>query len=234
MNKAIRRAWIAASCVFVLLLGTLTYIQFFDAKSLQANAWNSRTLYESYGSQRGSIVVDGVDIVSSVESNDGYAFQRTYSQPELYAGITGYYSSVYGATGLESAMNEQLSGNSDAQFYDRLAQMFTGGSTQGASVELTIDAELQQLAYNLLDGHKGAIVVLNPKTGEILAMVSTPSYDPNALSSHNSESVLAQYATLNEDPNHPLYNRAIAGDTYAPGSTFKIIDAVAARSESVV
>lgn len=228
MNKAIRRAWIAASCVFVLLLGTLTYIQFFDAKSLQANAWNSRTLYESYGSQRGSIVVNGVDIASSVESNDGYAFQRTYSAPELYAGITGYYSSIYGATGLESAMNEQLSGNSDAQFYDRLAQMFTGGSSQGASVELTIDPELQQLAYTLLDGHKGAIVALNPKTGEILAMVSTPSYDPNALSSHNSESVLAQYATLNEDSNHPLYNRAIAGDTYAPGSTFKIIDAVAA------
>ncbi|MFW0170291.1 peptidoglycan D,D-transpeptidase FtsI family protein [Rothia sp. P5766] len=228
MNKAIRRAWIAASCVFVLLLGTLTYIQFFDAKSLQANAWNSRTLYESYGSQRGSIVVNGVDIASSVESNDGYAFQRTYSAPELYAGITGYYSSIYGATGLESAMNEQLTGNSDAQFYDRLAQMFTGGSSQGASVELTIDPELQQLAYTLLDGHKGAIVALNPKTGEILAMVSTPSYDPNALSSHNSESVLAQYATLNEDSNHPLYNRAIAGDTYAPGSTFKIIDAVAA------
>ncbi|MFW0183869.1 peptidoglycan D,D-transpeptidase FtsI family protein [Rothia sp. CCM 9417] len=228
MNKAIRRAWIAASCVFVLLLGTLTYIQFFDAKSLQANAWNSRTLYESYGSQRGSIVVNGVDIASSVESNDGYAFQRTYSAPELYAGITGYYSSIYGATGLESAMNEQLSGNSDAQFYDRLAQMFTGGSSQGASVELTIDPELQQLAYTLLDGHKGAIVALNPKTGEILAMVSTPSYDPNSLSSHNSESVLAQYATLNEDSNHPLYNRAIAGDTYAPGSTFKIIDAVAA------
>lgn len=228
MNKAIRRAWIAASCVIVLLLGTLTYIQFFDAKSLQANAWNSRTLYESYGSQRGSIVVNGVEIASSVESNDGYAFQRTYSQPELYAGITGYYSSVYGATGLESAMNEQLSGNSDAQFYDRLAQMFTGSSTQGASVELTIDPNLQQLAYNLLDGHKGSIVALNPKTGEILAMVSTPSYDPNALSSHNAESVLAQYAALNEDPNHPLYSRAIAGDTYAPGSTFKIIDAVAA------
>lgn len=228
MNKAIRRAWIAAACVFVMLLGTLTYIQFFDAKNLQANTWNSRTLYESYGSQRGSIVVDGVEIASSVESNDGYAFQRTYSQPELYAGLTGYFSSIYGATGLESAMNDQLSGNSDAQFYDRLAQMFTGNTAQGASVELTIDSELQQLAYNLLDGYKGSIVALDPKTGEILAMVSTPSYDPNALSSHNAESVLAQYAALNEDANHPLYNRAIAGDTYAPGSTFKIIDAVAA------
>lgn len=228
MNRAIRRVWIASASIFVLLLGTLTYIQFFDAKTLQANAWNSRTLYENYGSQRGSIVVDGVEIASSVESNDGYTYQRTYSQPELYAGVTGYFSSIYGATGLESAMNEQLSGNSDAQFYDRLAQMFTGNAAAGASVELTLDGELQQLAYSLLDGHKGAIVAMDPQTGEILAMVSAPSYDPNTLSSHNSESVLAQYAALNEDSEHPLYNRAIAGDTYAPGSTFKIIDAVAA------
>ncbi|ORC15923.1 MULTISPECIES: peptidoglycan D,D-transpeptidase FtsI family protein [Rothia] len=228
MNKAIRQAWVAAASVFVLLLGSLTYIQFFEAKTLQANAWNSRNLYESYGSQRGSIVVNGVEIASSVESNDGYAFQRTYSQPEQYAGLTGYFSSVYGATGLESAMNEQLSGTSDAQFYDRLTQMFTGGTAAGASVELTVDAELQQLAYNLLDGHKGSIVALNPKTGEVLAMVSTPSYDPNTLSSHKADSVLAQYSALNQDPDHPLYNRAIAGDTYAPGSTFKIIDAVAA------
>ncbi|WP_421084821.1 peptidoglycan D,D-transpeptidase FtsI family protein [Rothia nasimurium] len=228
MNRAIRRAWIAAACVFVMLLGTLTYIQFFDAKNLQANTWNSRTLYESYGSQRGSIVVDGAEIASSVESNDGYAFQRYYSQPHLYAGITGYFSSIYGATGLESVMDDQLSGTSDAQFYDRLAQMFTGNAAQGASVELTIDGQLQQLAYSLLEGHKGAIVALNPKTGEILAMASTPSYDPNELSSHNTESVLGRYEALNSDPNRPLFNRAIAGDTYAPGSTFKIIDAVAA------
>ena len=204
MNRAIRRAWVAAASVFVLLLGTLTYIQFFDSKNLQANAWNSRTLYESYGAQRGSILVGGEEIASSVESNDGYAYQRVYSQPELYAGLTGYFSSIYGATGLESVMNDQLSGKSDAQFYDRLAQMFTGSGTQGASVELTIDPQLQAKAYQLLGGRKGAIVALNPKTGEILAMVSSPSYDPNALSSHNSESVLAQYAALNEDADRPL------------------------------
>lgn len=228
MNTAIRRAWIAAACVFVMLLGTLTYIQFFDSKNLQANSWNSRTLYESYGSQRGSIVVDGVEIASSIESNDGYAFQRTYSQPEIYAGLTGYFSSIYGATGLESAMNDQLSGNSDAQFYDRLAQMFTGNTAAGASVELTISGELQRLSYSLLDGYKGSIVALNPQTGEILAMVSTPSYDPNALASHSASPVIAEYAALNDDPDRPLYNRALSGDTYAPASTFKIIDAVAA------
>lgn len=228
MDKAIRRTWLAVASVFVLLLGALSYIQFFDAKYLTDNPWNTRALYENYGSQRGSIVVGGVEIASSVPSNDGYAFQRTYSQPEIYAPITGYFSSIYGATGIESAMNGELSGTADSQFYDRLAQMFTGSSAQGATVELTIDPELQQLAYNLLAGHKGAIVALNPKTGEILALASTPSYDPNALSSHNNSLVLEQYAALNSRQDQPLYNRAIAGNTYAPGSTFKIIDAVAA------
>lgn len=228
MNKAIRRAWLAGSCVFVLLMGSLTYIQFFDAKRLSENPWNSRVMYESYGSQRGSIVVGGKEIASSVPSNDGYDFQRTYSSPEAYAAVTGYFSSIYGATGIESAMNEELSGTSDKQFYDRLSQMFTGGSAQGATVELTLDDQLQELSYNLLQGHKGSIVAMNPKTGEILSMVSSPSYDPNALSSHNNESVLQKYEELNADPDRPLSNRAIGGDTYSPGSTFKIIDAVAA------
>lgn len=228
MNKAIRRTWLAIASVFVLLLGALTYVQFFDAKSLMANPWNSRTLYDNYGSQRGSIVVNGIEIASSVASDDGYAFQRTYSQPEIYAPITGYFSSIYGSTGLEAAMDGELSGTADSQFYDRLAQMFTGNAAQGATVELTIDPELQTLAYNLLGDRKGAIVAMNPKTGEILAMASTPSYDPNSLSSHNNDFVLEQYAALNADENQPLYNRAIAGNTYAPGSTFKIIDAVAA------
>ena len=228
MNRSIRRAWLAASCVFVLLLGSLSYIQFFDAKRLGEHAWNSRGMYESYGSQRGSIVVGGTEIASSVASNDGYDFQRTYSDPETYASLTGYFSSIYGATGLESVMNEELSGTSDRQFYDRLSQMFSGNSAQGATVELTVDTQLQQIAYNALQGHKGAIAVMNPKTGEVLALVSSPSYDPNELSSHNNESVLAAYERLNADPARPLMNRAIGGDTYAPGSTFKIIDAVAA------
>ncbi|QRZ61526.1 penicillin-binding protein 2 [Rothia sp. ZJ932] len=228
MNKAIRRLWIVSACVFALLLGALTYIQFFESKNLMANQWNSRQLYDSYGAQRGSIVVGGVEIASSVPSDDGYNYQRVYAQPEMYASLTGYFSSVYGTTGIESAMDKELSGTADEQFYDRISQMFSGSSAQGATVELTIDPVLQKTAWNLLRGHKGAIVALNPKTGEILAMASSPSYDPNDLSSHNSAEVIENYAALNQDPSNPLHNRAIAGNTYAPGSTFKIIDAVAA------
>ena len=228
MDRAIRRMWMSAACVFVLLMGTLSYIQFFDSKTLMANPWNSRALYDNYGSARGSIVVDGTEIASSVKSDDEYNYQRVYNHPLKYAALTGYFSTIYGATGLEAAMDKELAGTSDSQFYDRVAQLFSGSSAQGASVELTINSKLQDIAYNALQGRKGAVVALNPKTGEILAMASSPSYDPNLLSSHSGSSVIANYQALTADEDHPLFNRAIAGNTYSPGSTFKIIDAVAA------
>ena len=228
MDRAIRRMWMSAACVCILLMGTLSYIQFFDAQMLMEHKWNTRALYDNYGSQRGSIVVNGTEIASSVKSNDEYNYQRVYSEPEKYAGITGYFSSVYGSTGIESALDKELSGTSDSQFYDRVAQLFSGNSTRGASVELTVDDKLQTLAYQLLQGRKGSIVAMNPKTGEILAMASSPSYDPNKLAAHNEQSVIADYTKLTQDQQSPLFNRAIAGNTYSPGSTFKIIDAVAA------
>ena len=106
---------------------------------LMEHKWNTRALYDNYGSQRGSIVVNGTEIASSVKSNDEYNYQRVYSEPEKYAGITGYFSSVYGSTGIESALDKELSGTSDSQFYDRVAQLFSGNSTRGASVELNYE-----------------------------------------------------------------------------------------------
>ena len=100
MDRAIRRMWMAAGCVFILLMGTLSYIQFFDTESLKDNPWNSRSLYDNYGANRGSIVVDGTEIASSVKSDDEYNYQRVYSEPEKYAALTGYFSSVYGSTGV--------------------------------------------------------------------------------------------------------------------------------------
>jgi penicillin-binding protein A len=228
VNQAIRRTWLAAAGVFILLIGSLTYVQFFRANALDENPWNSRQLYDKYGSARGSILVDGTEIAYSEPSNDGFNYQRMYDQSEQYAGLTGYFSMVYGATGLEQAMNDELSGDSDAQFYDRIAQIFSDGEAHGASVELTLDGELQQLATSLLEGHKGSIVAMDPKTGEVLAMASSPSYDANSLASHDSTSVIEAYSQLNSNPDRPLSNRAISGDLYSPGSTFKIIDAVAA------
>ena len=228
MNKSIRRMWLMVAGIVMVLLLTLTYVQFFAADALQANPWNNRTLYEQFGQDRGSILVDGQEIAKSVPSSDDFEHQRVYTDSPMYSNLTGYFSLVYGATGLESAMGDELSGASDDQFYDRVVSLFSGDQPKGASVELTLDSKLQKVAYNALEGHNGSIVAVDPKTGEIKAMVSRKSYDANAMSSHNTDEVVAAADQLNADPAQPLVNRAIGGDLYAPGSTFKLIDTVAA------
>ncbi len=228
MNRAIRHTWVAGVAIFTVLLLALTYVQFFAARTLEAHPWNNRSLYDQFGADRGAILVDGDAKASSTPSEDDFEYQRVYTDPLLYGHLTGYFSLVYGATGLEAALGEELSGASDDQFYDRVVSMFSGDQPTGASVELTIDPELQRTAAQLLEGRQGSIVALDPKTGAILAMVSSPGYDPNELASHDSGSVIAAADRLNADPAAPLVNRAISGDLYAPASTFKIIDTVAA------
>ena len=228
MNKAIRRMWLMVAAIVMVLLLTLTYVQFFAANALQANPWNNRTLYEQFGQDRGSILVGGKEIAKSVPANDDFEHQRVYTDSPLYSDLTGYFSLVYGSTGLESAMGDELSGASDDQFYDRVMSLFSGDQPKGASVELTVDPKLQQVAYDSLEGHNGSIVAMDPKTGEIKAMVSRKSYDANAMSSHNTDEVVAASDQLNADPDKPLVNRAIGGDLYSPGSTFKLVDTVAA------
>ena len=198
MNKAIRRMWLMVAGIVMVLLLTLTYVQFFAADALQANPWNNRTLYEQFGQDRGSILVDGQEIAKSVPSSDDFEHQRVYTDSPMYSNLTGYFSLVYGATGLESAMGDELSGASDDQFYDRVVSLVSGDQPKGASVELTLDAELQKAA------------------------------DASAMSPHHPDGVVAAADQLNADPAQPLVNRAIGGDLYAPGSTFKLIDTVAA------
>lgn len=228
MNRAIRHVWVAAVAIFAVLLLALTSVMFFQERSLAANPWNTRALYEQFGKDRGPILAGGQEVARSIPADGDYAYQREYSDGEAYAPITGYFSPVYGATGLEKTMGEQLSGDSDSQFYDRVMATLSGNQPSGASVEMTVDPELQKLAYSLLSGRKGSVVALEPATGRVLAMVSSPSFDPNVLASHDSAGVVAASERLNADENQPMSNRAIAGNLYSPGSTFKIIDTVAA------
>ncbi len=229
MNQAIRNTWIVALAMFALLFGSLTVVQFFEAENLNANPWNSRTIYKDFDKNRGAILVDGDPIAESVPSDDEFAFQRVYNEPELYAPITGFYSLVYGSTQMESAMNAQLSGSGDEFFYEQIMQMFSGGQVEGASVELTLDAELQKLAWDLMpDGVKGSIVVMEPDTGNILAMVSKPSFDPNKLAGHNTEKVTQNMAGLEEVPGLSPFINAANESLLAPGSVFKLVIAAAA------
>src|SRR5690606_12341422 len=119
-------------------------------------------------------------------------------------------------------------GTADALFWTRLGELFAGTEQEGATVELTLSAAVQQVAYDALGDHTGAVVALDPRTGAILAMVSKPTYDPAALAVHSTSEANRIYQSLLADETEPLINRAIGGDTYAPGSSFKLIVAAAA------
>ncbi|MCU1563731.1 MAG: penicillin-binding protein [Arthrobacter sp.] len=233
MNQAIRNSWIAAIAMFALIFGALSYVQVVGADELKANAWNKRTLLQNYCNDRGAIIVGGTPVAESVPASESCKFQRVYTQPELYAGITGYFSKNYGATGLEASMNDVLAGSSDQLFLDRIGQLFLGNQPKGASVELTIDPRIQKLAYDLIpDGQQGSIVVTNPKTGAILAMVSKPSYDPNLIATQDPVAEAANYNAINKIPGINL-NPLVSGPTgalLAPGSVFKLVDTAAALS----
>jgi peptidoglycan glycosyltransferase len=219
--------------MFALIFGALSYVQVVGADELQANAWNKRAILQNYCNDRGAIIVGGTPVAQSVAATESCNFQRTYTQPELYAGITGYFSKNYGVTGLEKTMDGQLAGSSDQQFLDRIGQLFLGNQPKGASVELTLDPAIQKLAYDLIpEGQRGSIVVTNPKTGAILAMVSKPSYDPNLIATQDADAEAANFNELNKIPGINL-NQSVSGPTgalLAPGSVFKLVDTAAALS----
>lgn len=228
MNEPIRRLSVVILILFLGLMGAASYIQVLSANSLNADGRNVRTLYREFGTFRGPFVVDGDTVVVSKPVDDPFNYQRTYKDGPLYAAATGYYSVVYGRSALEQTENSLLNGSDDALFWDRLGDLFSGREQEGASVSMTLDSTLQQVASEQLGDQRGAVVALEPATGKILAMVTSPTYDPALLAGHNTADVNENYQKLLDDPADPLINRAIAGDTYPPGSVFKLVVAAAA------
>jgi peptidoglycan glycosyltransferase len=228
MNKQLKAISRTVFAMFIVLFFSVTMIQFVAADDLRSNEYNQRSIKNSYKIERGSILVSGDPIAYSTPTGDEYRFQRQYADGPMYAPITGYFSRTQGMTGLEGAMNQDLSGLSGSQFFTRLARTVTGEAPQGSSVETTINAQVQAVAWEAMADFSGAAVALDYETGEVLAMVSRPSYDPSELSLNNSAQVIANYAELEDDPADPLFNRTIGGDLYHPGSTYKLLVAAAA------
>jgi peptidoglycan glycosyltransferase len=209
--------------MFLSLFVSTTVIQYFQKPNLDADARNARTLYESFRTERGQILVDGQPIAYSEPSGDLYKYQRVYPGGPLYSTVTGYFTVQPSFGGLEGDLDPYLSGASDAQFLDRINAILTGRDPQGASVELTIDPVVQQAAWDALGDRTGAVVAIDPATGAILALVSKPTYDPNVLAVHDPDAVESAYQQLLADPSDPLIDRGIAGDLNPPGSTFKLV-----------
>jgi len=228
VNRAVRRLSSIVLAMFLALLVSVTWVQYVQAPSLNADQRNVRTLYNEYGNPRGPIVVGGESVASSRAVDDVFGYQREYSEGELYASVTGYYSVVFGRTGLEREANDVLTGRADALFWSRLQDLLAGRKPQGSAVETTILPAAQKAAFEALGKQRGAVVALDPRTGAILALVSKPSFDPNLLAGHDTAVVNEAYRALENEEGSPLVNRALAGNTYPPGSTFKLVTAAAA------
>jgi penicillin-binding protein A len=227
VNRELKRISALVIAMFAALFVASSIIQVFQTDNLDADARNQRARADQYQIQRGQILTaDGKAIVTSPKSGDTFQFGRKYTDGKLYASVTGYYNPIGAPTGIEGALNAQLAGTSSDQVLDRLQNIITGQSPKGASVQLTIQPKVQQAAYDALGNQRGAVVAIDPKTGKVLAMVSKPSFDPNAIADH-STGVAAYDALAAKSPN-PLVNRAISGDLNPPGSTFKLITASAA------
>ncbi len=230
MNKPIRTIAVFCMLLFLALMINATYLQFWKADALNQDARNRRVIVEAFSRERGPILVAGNPVAQSLPSDDEYKFQRTYPQPFRYAPVTGWFS-YYSQTGIEQSQNAVLSGNDSRLFVTRLVDLVSNNGTKGGRVVLGLDPEAQTAAYDgiqaLGPGTQAAVVAIEPATGRILAMASTPTFDPNLLASHDFGAVSDTYADLEADPAQPLLNRAIQ-TTLPPGSTFKIVTAAAA------
>lgn len=228
MKKELRRVSVVVVAMFAALFMSTSVITVFQADSLAADPRNSRTLYDSYRTERGPILAGSEVIAQSVATGDRFAFQRQYPEAELYAAVTGYFNPTQGSSGVERSMNDLLSGTSNLQFLDEINRIISGQPPKGAAVQVTVDPVVQRAAFDALGDMAGSVVAIEPATGRILALVSKPTYDPNVLAGTDTQAVIGNYNALLEDEGDPLINRGIAGDLNPPGSTFKLVVATAA------
>jgi len=230
MDALIRRLGGAMLALFLVLLAQVTYIQVVASDRLADNPANAtRQLIAEYRVDRGSIVAaDGKTLLAVSRKSPGeLKYQRHYPQGPLYAGITGYYSIIFGRSGLEQSYNTYLSGDAPELIPQTLIDQVLGRPKRGATVVTTIDPAIQRAAAQALRNLPGGVVAIDPHTGDVKAIVANPTYDPNELASQDPKQVRAAWDRLTSDPDKPLLSRAI-DELYPPGSTFKVVTASAA------
>jgi peptidoglycan glycosyltransferase len=219
VNRSIKSLYLALAGGFVLLFVMLGYWQVVAAGGLNERADNPYHFEKQRLVDRGRIIsADKVVLAESVayrQKRKKY-FKRYYPQGDLAAQVVGYATPQQGSTGLESQYNQYLAGSYGAgAILDKLREP----QKQGADIRLTLDTRVQRSAEAMLEGHRGAIVVLNPQTGQVIALASSPRFDLNQVSS--------DFASIRKEDGAPLVNRATQG-RYPPGSTFKLVTATGA------
>ncbi len=227
MNKTIRRASVFTLLLVFALLIRATWVQFYDGTALADDKDNRRNAIELYSEPLGDIVVGGKSVTGSAPTTGSdLKYKRTYTDGKLYSAVTGYSSQVYGATQLEGIYQNLLDGT-DTRL-KTVMDTVTGKRAAPGNVITTIDPSVQKAAYDALGDNKGAAVAIDPATGKILAVVSTPSYDPSTLATGTGDA----WTRLTRSPEKPMTNRALR-QPLPPGSTFKLVVAAAALEDGL-
>ncbi|MEV0930004.1 penicillin-binding transpeptidase domain-containing protein [Streptomyces phaeochromogenes] len=239
MNKPLRRIAIFCGLLVLALLIRDNWIQYVQADSLKKDTKNRRVAIARYATPRGDIIVDGEPITGSTKTSgddfNDFEYKRTYKDGAMWAPVTGYASQAFGATQLESIEDGILTGNDDRLFFRRTLDMITGKKQEGGNVVTTLNAAAQKAAYSgLLKQGKGAVAAIDPETGAILALASTPSYDPSSFAGNSTKVDGNAWTKLQKknNPDDPMQNRALR-EIYPPGSTFKVVTAAAALEKGI-
>jgi peptidoglycan glycosyltransferase len=231
VERRIRRLGITLVLLFTVVFAQLAYVQVFASNDIKNHPANfSRQLIAEYNVQRGKILTaDGLVLAESVPGPEGsrYRYERRYPQGDLFGYITGFYSRVYGRSALEQSMNSYLSGEAPELAISTFTDLFLGRPKRGANIFVTIDPNLQGVARSAMGANEGAVVAMDPRSGDILALYSTPGFDPSELSSGSDTEIRAAWKRLNADPDRPLLALSHQ-ELFLPGSSFKIVTASAA------
>lgn len=223
IRRSIRQAALFFLGLLIVLFGYVTYLQVVEGNNLAFHPLNRRTAEASRKVERGQIIDSQGNVLAVSKLSAQKEYQREYPYNALFVHVVGYDSPKYGKTGIESSYDGYLSGQINPERrLGAISQLIT--SSAGNNITLTLDTKLQQVAYQALGARRGAIVVMSPKTGAILAMVSRPGFNPNTLDD--------EWETVSQATNSPLLNRAAQG-LYPPGSIIKVLVTEAALAERV-
>jgi len=219
ISNNIKKVFVVFLLCFLVIISYIAYFELYKAPDIAKSQYNKRLWAIRNEVLRGTIYDRNMNALTKSERVNTETQKRTYTGGALFAHALGYVDIKYGITGLERKYDSELM---QTQTEDLLSLIKNKGKSEekiGDNLKTTLDYNIQKTAYDLLGENRGAVVALNPKTGEVLALVSKPSFDPNSLSD--------TWAAINKDPSLPLINRATSG-MYPPGSTFKTITAISA------
>ncbi|WP_138203480.1 peptidoglycan D,D-transpeptidase FtsI family protein [Haloimpatiens lingqiaonensis] len=219
ISQNIKKVMIIFLLLFLGLVVYITYFEIFLGPKLVTRADNRRLWAKRNAILRGTIYDKNMKSLAE-SSKNGDKQTRKYLYNDLFVHALGYEDEKYGLTGMEKRYDKELMALDSIDIYSVFNFKSKEAEKKGYNLITSLDYNIQKKAYDLLGDNKGAVVALNPKTGEILAMVSKPGFNPNGLSEVN-------WKKISTDGNFPLINRAVSG-MYPPGSVFKTLTSVSA------